>query len=108
MTTDEIMALVCGYADAASTHRLESLYGTSKSYTLVKARERDKAQQNLRTAIKALVADAERYRWLRSQWFTMGASYPDNTVQFHIGATRWSEQPESNIDDAIDAARSKT
>ena len=48
--------------------------------------------------------DAERYRWLRSNWFTMGAWYPDGKVKFTTGETKWSDQPESNIDDAIDAA----
>ena len=49
-------------------------------------------------------SDAERYRWLRDNWFTMGASYPEDTVKFHLGNARWSEQPESNLDAAIDAA----
>lgn len=51
-----------------------------------------------------VVRDAERYRWLRDNWFTMGASYPEDTVKFHLGNARWSEQPESNLDAAIDAA----
>lgn len=51
-----------------------------------------------------VVRDAERYRWLRDNWFTMGASYPEDTVKFHLGNARWSEQPESNLDEAIDAA----
>lgn len=51
-----------------------------------------------------VMRDAERYRWLRDNWFTMGASYPEDTVKFHLGNARWSEQPESNLDAAIDAA----
>ena len=55
-----------------------------------------------------VVRDAERYRWLRDNWFTMGASYPEDTVKFHLGNARWSEQPESNLDAAIDAAKDAT
>lgn len=46
--------LVQAYADAVSTHRLESLYGTSKSYTLEKSRERDEAHDALTAELRRL------------------------------------------------------
>lgn len=69
--------LAQAYADAVSTHRLESLYGTSKSYTLEKARERDEAHAALSAelrrlaaveaeliALKKAIGDAEPKGWL--------------------------------------------
>lgn len=48
--------LAQAYADAVSTHRLESLYGTSKSYTLEKAQERDEAHAALTAELRRLAA----------------------------------------------------
>ena len=53
--------LAQNYADAVSTHRLESLYGTSKGYTLEKARERDEAHSALSAELRRL-AEVERDR----------------------------------------------
>lgn len=68
--------LAQAYADAVSTHRLESLYGTSKSYTLEKSRERDEAHDALTAelrrlaqveaeheALKKAISDAEPVAW---------------------------------------------
>lgn len=89
MTTDEIMALVEAYRTAGGRE------------------EHWARQDHLRTAIEALVTDAERYRWL--------AGYCRSTAE-HWGG-RWSivvEGPapkshdsEDDFDAAIDAARSK-
>lgn len=57
--------------------------------------------------IEALEADAARYQWLRSNWFTMGASYPDGTIKFTTGSSRWSKATEADLDAAIDAAIAK-
>lgn len=55
------LELAEAYADAVSTHRLESIYGTSKSYTLEKAKERDEAHEALATELRRLAAvEAER------------------------------------------------
>lgn len=50
----ESLRLACEYADAVAVHRLESLYGTSKTYTLVKATERDKAYEALAAELHRL------------------------------------------------------
>lgn len=50
------LELADAYADAVSTHRLESLYGTSKSYTLEKAKERDEAFEALAAELRRLAA----------------------------------------------------
>lgn len=50
----EALRLADEYADAVATHRLESLYGTSKSYTLEKARERDEAHDALTAELRRL------------------------------------------------------
>ena len=59
MNAKEIMALVWACADATSIHRLESLYGTSKAYTLQKAKERDGVSQTLRASIEQLVNERD-------------------------------------------------
>ena len=55
MTKDNDGVLRCAeeYADAVADHRLESLYGTSKAYTLGKAKDRDEAHAALKAAIEA-------------------------------------------------------
>jgi hypothetical protein len=50
------------YADAVATHRLESLYGTSKSYTLEKAKERDEAHAELAAELRRLDAENAQLR----------------------------------------------
>lgn len=50
------LELAEAYADAVSTHRLESIYGTSKSYTLEKAKERDEAHSLLEAELRRLAA----------------------------------------------------
>ncbi len=54
-------ALRCAeeYADAVASHRLESLYGTSKGYTLMMAKERDEAYEALKKAVVKLRAENE-------------------------------------------------
>lgn len=55
------LELADAYADAVAAHRLESLYGTSKSYTLEKAKERDEAFEALAAELRRLAAvEAER------------------------------------------------
>lgn len=62
------LELAEAYADAASTHRMESLYGTSKSYTLEKAKERDEAHAVLEAELLRLAAvDAELER-IKPAW----------------------------------------
>lgn len=50
------MELAEEYSDAVSAHRLESLYGTSKSYTLLKAKDRDEAHEALSAELRRLAA----------------------------------------------------
>lgn len=45
------------YADAVAAHRLEHLYGTSKSYTRALAQERDEASARLQAAIQQLLIE---------------------------------------------------
>lgn len=55
----EAMRLAEAYADAVAAHRLESLYGTSKSYTIEKARERDEAHEAMAAELRRLSAELE-------------------------------------------------
>lgn len=50
--------------------------------------------------------DAERYRWLTRNWFTMTTSYSGG-VKFHTGGERWSALSDGSVDEAIDAAMKK-
>jgi hypothetical protein len=50
----EALRLAESYADAVSDHRIESLYGTSKSYTLEKSKERDAAYTELMAELRRL------------------------------------------------------
>ena len=50
------LELADAYADAVAAHRLESLYGTSKSYTLEKAKERDESFESLAAELRRLAA----------------------------------------------------
>lgn len=55
------LELADAYADSVAEHRLESLYGTSKSYTLEKAKERDEAHEALAAELRRLAeVEAER------------------------------------------------
>lgn len=56
--------------------------------------------------IAGLKKDADRYRWLRENWFTMASEY-NGRVAFITGRPRWSDLPESSVDAAIDAAMGK-
>ena len=47
--------------------------------------------------------DAERYRWLRNNWFTMTSNY-QRCITFKTGEPRWSDITEQQLDAAIDAA----
>lgn len=61
------LELAQAYADAVSTHRLESLYGTSKSYTLEKSRERDEAHDALTAELRRLAqVEAEHAALLKA------------------------------------------
>lgn len=78
--TTKTEALADEYARLAARARVESLYGTSKSYTAECQKDENEARAELIRAIsaveaerdrlaaecEALRADAERYRWLRS------------------------------------------
>lgn len=68
-------------------------------------KEAEQERDELQAQVEALRADAERYRWLRANWFTMAADYPPGRIQFHTGQQRWSELDESAVDAAIDNAR---
>ena len=88
------LELADAYADAASTHRLESLYGTSKSYTLLKANERDAAHEALATELRRLAAvEAERDALLE-------ALQKIAAIENKEWGTDWEE-----IDEARDIAR---
>jgi len=63
-----MMALADEFASAAAKALVESLYGTSKSYTAECASDRDEARAALRAAIEEALKDAERYRFLRSYY----------------------------------------
>ena len=75
--------------------------------------ERDEAQRKLSVAVangNALVADAERYRWLRGRTF----SFSHDEEGRGICASRWGEWPYDTdeghaavMDKAIDAARAE-
>jgi len=56
------LELAGAYADAVSTHRLECLYGTSKSYTLEKAKERDDLHLALIAELRRQHAEIESLR----------------------------------------------
>ena len=49
-----------------------------------------------------VVKDAARYRWLRENWFTMTSNY-QRGIAFKVGASRWSDITEEELDAAIDA-----
>ena len=50
-----------------------------------------------------VVKDAARYRWLRENWFTMTSNY-QRGIAYTVGASRWSDITEEELDAAIDAA----
>jgi len=76
------LELAEAYADAVSTHRLECLYGTSKSYTLEKAKERDELHSALIAELRRQHAEIES---LRAQ---IAARVPDGCVVADVGF-RW-------------------
>lgn len=107
MTTDEIMGLAQKYAASNGKALLEKLYGTNQSYTQQCAAGALKDRQELRSAIEALVADAERYRWLAAK------SHKDTAYDRYGNGAHWSigffaADSRHALDAAIDAARSKT
>ena len=57
--TPKALVLAQEYADAVATHRLETLYGSRRSYTLEKARERDEAFTALDAELRRLHAENE-------------------------------------------------
>lgn len=63
-----------------------------------------KAITSLLEENEALARDAARYRWLRSNWFTMATSYTGGAIRFHLGEQRWSRRTEQDLDDTIDSA----
>jgi len=64
------------YADAVAAHRLENLYGTSKSYTPEKAKERVEAFEALATELRRLAAvEAERDQ-LRAARIAYASEFP--------------------------------
>ncbi len=112
MSNESIFELAYAYADAVSTHRLESLYGTSKGYTLEKARERDEAHSVLVSELRRLVAeneslrkDAERYRWLRDSADCDEGIAPMHQLCSDWGRFYWSQVEGDDLDAAIDAAK---
>lgn len=56
----------------------------------------------LHSRVEALEKDAARYRWLRKNWFTMAASYENNSIHFYTGGKRYSSANESLLDATID------
>ena len=56
-------------------------------------------------AADSVLEDAERWRWLRENWFTMTSSYDQQRIRFKVGEPRWSDITETELDAAIDAAR---
>jgi hypothetical protein len=65
----------------------------------------DGGSVSLGEQLRRMAVDADRYRWLRDNWFTLGATYYKDKFQLHTGCPRWSEQPESALDAEIDRAR---
>ena len=55
----------------------------------------------------SVLEDAERWRWLRENWFTMTSSYDQQRIRFKVGEPRWSDIAETELDAAIDAARTQ-
>lgn len=96
---------------------LEGVPGWSRVVELVDVvTERDELRAELaglRTGFDAqneVIAElrkgAERYQWLRNNWFTMASEYKERVI-FTTGRPRWSDLPESSVDAAIDAAMGK-
>ncbi|MGX9761884.1 hypothetical protein [Pseudomonas shahriarae] len=57
----------------------------------------------LRIELASLRKDADRYRWLLQNWFTMSSEYMGG-VSFQTGRSRWSDLPDEAVSEAIDAA----
>ena len=89
MTTDEIMALAINYAD-------ERVMGTMGRST---GQDVAAAHAALRSAVEALVADAERYRWLRE--------HGDRDCTQKDGYGGYELRMGEELDAVVDEARSK-
>ena len=75
------------------------LYGESPAS--IPAAELARLRENAAEADE-LRKHAERYRWLRENWFTMTSVYGSNgTIKFQINQTRYSNATEATIDAAI-------
>ena len=83
MTTDEIMKLADAYADK-NVKLSNSMYLSTMSQRTKDAfKEVTKARAALLKAVEALVADAERYRWLRehkAMWSWNPAHYKEGLI----------------------------
>jgi hypothetical protein len=100
-TLDELMALVEDMTDSAFYCEQDNAAGINAL---------EAAEITLRARLAAIVADAERYAFLREQ--------PDNTEAPRIDVVQWVQVDESAnegtglrgeaLDNAIDAARNQT
>ena len=66
------------YADAVSTHRLENLYGTSQSYTLEKAKERDEAWGLLAAELRRLAVVEQELEAHKAARMAYASEFPPN------------------------------
>lgn len=71
-------------------------------FGVVMMSQNDKIEK-LKAENEALRKDAERYRWLLQNWFTMSSEYMGG-VSFQTGRSRWSDLPDEAVSEAIDAA----
>lgn len=107
------------YADAVAAHRLENYYGTSKSYTLSKAKERDEAHEALSAELRRLAAvEARQAELLEAlQNLIEAADSMKGTYTFVQGKTpehdnqygheKWAEEFLQETTDAARAAIAK-
>lgn len=108
MTNDDIIRMAQEanrYANNQTGDRFEwQLIRDERFAALVAAAEREA----LRADIDALRADAERYRWLRSNALAMDAvADPDNLVSVWHGTDPAMKSEGRTLDAAIDAAIAK-
>lgn len=94
----ETERLALEYADAVSTHRLENLYGTSQSYTLGKAKERDEAWSALAAELRRLAAVEQELEALKR---AISDAEPVYMVKQAISESTWTQVPRAEYEEAV-------